>query len=159
MFEQELSDSTTEVVSETVVVKKVKKTSGKKKVQRNEFPAHLKREEQIIYPEGELDGLVQIGQDVTEILAFVEPSLHVKRIIRPRMADKKNVDKGVLQASNYFLERVQTLYEIERQARDEQCSYQQRFQLRQQKSIPILKYLESWLTKQYADLGIAKNSY
>lgn len=320
---------------EDVVVRKGKKKSNKKVGKRNSFPTALRREETIIWPAGETEGLIQIGQDITELLAYVPASLCVKRIVRPRMANRTAEDAGIFQApipprivpkgmvdesliaqiivekiqfhtpiyrfakklkqagvdfikennlhnwfhagaeslkplyhllvedilsqgyvqgdetripvlaknkigaahrgqmwaffaptiraaafnyeptrstqsakvildqfkgtlqtdgyvayekigerkdiqliycmaharrkffdakdsapdlANYFLEKLQGLYELERQARDKSLSDHQRFELRQQKAIPILKELESWLTIQYADRTLVPKS-
>ncbi len=92
--------ATTQQVEETeeVVVRKKKKTS-RKKPQRNRFPESLERETTILQPTGiDLEGFTQIGTDVTELLSYRPASLYVKQIIRPRLVDKKNEDKGVLQA-------------------------------------------------------------
>lgn len=98
LFEQgELSVEEVEIVEQVVVKKGIKKPT-KKQSNRNIFPSSLRREEIIILPLGDTENLVQIGQDVTEILAYVEASLLVKRIIRPRLANKAKEDEGVLQA-------------------------------------------------------------
>ena len=83
---------------EKVIVKKKKKTS-RKNIRRNRFPESLERKTTILYPEGvSREGLRQIGKDVTELLGYRPASLFVEEIIRPRLADKKDVDKGVFQA-------------------------------------------------------------
>jgi transposase len=99
-LEEQEAAATTQQVEETeeVVVRKKKKTS-RKKPQRNRFPESLERETTILQPTGiDLEGFTQIGTDVTELLSYRPASLYVKQIIRPRLVDKKNEDKGVLQA-------------------------------------------------------------
>ena len=81
-----------------VVVKKKKKATNRKGVKRNDFPAGLRREEVVILPQGNLEGFTQIGEDITEILAYTQADFYVKKIIRPRLVDKKEEDNGVLQA-------------------------------------------------------------
>ena len=60
--------------------------------------------------------------------------------------------------ANHFLEKIQQLYQIERKARDQQMSEEQRLQLRQDKSVPILKQLGTWLQEQYGDKTLLPKS-
>jgi len=60
--------------------------------------------------------------------------------------------------ANYFLERVQLLYQVEQQCREEDLSFQQRLDIRQKKAIPILEQLQKWLTDQHADRTILPKS-
>lgn len=50
--------------------------------------------------------------------------------------------------SEWMLQQVQQLYKVERYAREEQLSYQQRFELRQEKSVPVLKDIKEWLQQE-----------
>ena len=94
---EQITDQKVEEV-EKVIIKKKKKTP-RKNIQRNRFPESLKRKTTILYPENiATEGLSQIGKEVTELLGYRPASLFVKEIIRPRLADKKDVDKGVFQA-------------------------------------------------------------
>ena len=83
-------------------VKPVNRKSGKlsrKGIKRNRFPQNLKRETTTLLPLNvSTSELTQIGEDVTELLAYRPASLYVKEIIRPRLVDKKEEDKGVFQA-------------------------------------------------------------
>jgi transposase len=55
---------------------------------RNSFPDTLRKEVQILNPEGlDIDKAKKIGEDVTEILAFNPSELYVKKIVRPRYLD------------------------------------------------------------------------
>ena len=47
--------------------------------------------------------------------------------------------------AEYVLERMQDLYEVERYARDEELNHEQRKELRQELSAPVLKELGDWL--------------
>lgn len=79
--------------------KKKKKTS-RKAVRRNEFPAHLERHKTIVEPElSNIESPCQIGEDITELLAYVPASISVRQIVRPRYVDKSDEDKGVIQAA------------------------------------------------------------
>ena len=55
---------------------------------RNSFPDTLRREEQILYPEGtDLSIAKKIGEDVTETLAFIPCELFVKKVVRPKLLE------------------------------------------------------------------------
>lgn len=60
----------------------------KKHPGRNPIPEHLPEQEVIIEPEGLEDGMVKIGEEITETLEYTPASLIKKRIIRPKYADK-----------------------------------------------------------------------
>jgi transposase len=47
--------------------------------------------------------------------------------------------------AEYFLYQIKLLYDIERKAREQNCTHQERLQLRQQESLPILVHLHQWL--------------
>jgi len=52
----------------------------------------------------------------------------------------------------YALKKIQTLYSIERKARDEELSYEQRKELRGNESNPVLEELESWMKDQLSEV-------
>lgn len=55
---------------------------------RNSFPEALRREEQILYPEGtDLTTAKKIGEDITETLAYKPCELFVKKVVRPKLLD------------------------------------------------------------------------
>lgn len=79
--------------------KVVKRKKRSKPVKRNTFPAKLRRQTEVLQPEGvELEGLIKIGEDITEILAYVPADFYVKQIVRPRFAHKGGEDRGIVQA-------------------------------------------------------------
>lgn len=63
-----------------------KKSSLVKLPSRNLLPAHLRREEIRLEPEGDQSHLKKIGEEITEELELVPPELYVKRYIRPKYA-------------------------------------------------------------------------
>ena len=63
---------------------------------RNPLPKHLPVEIITIEPEGDLTGLVKIGEEVTEVLEYDPGHFYIKRYVRPKYA-KKNQD-GVAMA-------------------------------------------------------------
>jgi len=55
---------------------------------RNDLPANLRREEQIINPDGiDLATAKKLGEDITETLAYKPFELFVKKVVRPRLLD------------------------------------------------------------------------
>ena len=50
------------------------------------------------------------------------------------------------------MKKIQTLYSIERKARDEELSYEQRKELRGNESKPVLEELESWMKDQLSEV-------
>ena len=53
-----------------------------------------------------------------------------------------------LDRASYVLNKIQDLYDVERKAREEQLSHEQRKDLRQRESVPVLQELESWLKNE-----------
>ncbi len=64
-----------------------KKTVKKQQPNRIPLPDHLPRIDVVLKPEGDLTGLVKIGEEVTEILDIIPPVFQVIRLIRPKYAD------------------------------------------------------------------------
>lgn len=56
------------------------------------------------------------------------------------------------QRAEYALTQIQKLYAIERKAKEENYTSAQRYTLRQQEAMPILKALGEWMTKEYPSL-------
>jgi transposase len=54
--------------------------------------------------------------------------------------------------ASYAMERVQELYAIERDAKEQSLSFDERHLLRQQRSIPILHDLGEWMKRQYLEV-------
>lgn len=76
---------------------KPKPKKSRKGISRNRFPDSIRREVTIIEPD-DIEGKTLIGEDVTETLAYQPAVLFVKQIKRPKYADPKNPDEGILQA-------------------------------------------------------------
>ncbi|MCB9351978.1 MAG: IS66 family transposase [Lewinellaceae bacterium] len=99
LFEAEAVEAEPEEEVE-VVSKKKKKKKAHLPFQRNTFPASLRREKDVIEPIGvDIGKLAKIGEDITELLAYVPADLYVKQIIRPRYVNKADEDQGVAQAN------------------------------------------------------------
>ena len=81
----------------TVTYEKTNKQLQPNHKGRNSFPDTLRREEQILYPEGiDLSTAKKIGEDITETLAFIPCELFVKKVVRPKLLDA--VSNRILQA-------------------------------------------------------------
>jgi transposase len=77
--------------SEIITYKRNKPEHAKKQPVRLPLPEHLRREEEIIEPEGIDENWVRIGEEVTEQLEHKPGELYVRRIIRHKYALKKDL--------------------------------------------------------------------
>lgn len=77
--------------SEIIIYKRNKGEHVKKQPVRLPLPDHLRREEEIIEPEGVDENWVRIGEEVTEQLEHKPGELYVRRIIRHKYALKKDL--------------------------------------------------------------------
>jgi transposase len=77
--------------SEIITYKRNKPEPTKKQPVRLPLPEHLRREEEIIEPEGINENWVRIGEEVTEQLEHKPGELYVRRIIRHKYALKKDL--------------------------------------------------------------------
>jgi transposase len=77
--------------SEIITYKRNKPEHTKKQPVRLPLPEHLRREEEIIEPEGINENWVRIGEEVTEQLEHKPGELYVRRIIRHKYALKKDL--------------------------------------------------------------------
>jgi transposase len=72
-------------------------TYQKKKVVKKNIPVrlplpeHLRREQEIIEPEGIDDNYIRIGEEITEVLEIKPGELYVRQIIRPKYVLKKSL--------------------------------------------------------------------
>jgi transposase len=62
---------------------------------------------------------------------------------RRKFVDALKYDK---ERSTYVLERMQVLYALEQQMREEKLDWEEKTKLRQDKSVPILLELKDWMT-------------
>jgi transposase len=60
------------------------------------------------------------------------------------------------QRSEYALERIQELYAVEDEAVEKGLTHEQRYTLRQEKSVPLLKELEQWMRIEYASINASQ---
>lgn len=77
-----------EAEKELIEYERRKPAKNKKKAVRQPLPDHLRREVEVIEPEGKQDNWVRIGVEVTEILEYKPGETYVRRIERPRYAVK-----------------------------------------------------------------------
>ena len=82
LFDVEASSVETETAKEQISYTRLKK----KHPGRNELPEHLPVKEIIIEPEQDVEGLVKIGEEVTETLEYTPANLIKRRTIRAKYA-------------------------------------------------------------------------
>lgn len=82
-----------EEAEKEIITYERKKPENKQKPVRLPLPDHLRRETEIIEPEGIDENWLRIGQEVTEILEHKPGELFVRQIIRPKYALKQQVQK------------------------------------------------------------------
>jgi transposase len=82
-----------EAEKEIITYQRNKPEKAKKKPVRLPLPDFLRREEEIIEPEGIDENWVRIGEEVTEVLENKPGELYVRRIVRPKYALKKNMQR------------------------------------------------------------------
>jgi len=78
-------------VTEIITYKRTRPEREKKQPVRMPLPEHLRREEEVIEPEGIDENWVRIGEEVTEQLEHKPGELYVRRIIRHKYALKKDL--------------------------------------------------------------------
>jgi transposase len=78
-----------EAAKEIIFYERKKQEKIKKQPIRLPLPDYLRREEEIIEPEGIDENWVRIGEEVTEILEHKPGELYVRRIVRPKYALRK----------------------------------------------------------------------
>lgn len=72
--------------------------------------------------------------------------LHCMAHARRKFDESKDND---LASASYALTEIQKLYTVERQAKLDALSWEQRYALRQEKSVPILIELKTWMLENY----------
>ena len=78
-----------EAAKEIISYERNKPEKPKKQPIRLPLPDYLRREEEIIEPEGIDESWGRIGEEVTEILEHKPGELYVRRIVRPKYALRK----------------------------------------------------------------------
>lgn len=85
----EEEESAREADKELIAYERRKPEKEKKKPVRLPLPEDLRREEEVIEPEGVDENWVRIGEEVTEVLEHKPGELYVRRIVRPKYAAKQ----------------------------------------------------------------------
>jgi transposase len=75
--------------------------------------------------------------------------LHCMAHARRKFSEAQENDKV---RSDYVLTHMQQLYAIEEYARDKKLSFDEIYQLRQQKAVPILEHLGKWMKEAYTQV-------
>lgn len=85
----EEEEALVEAAREIISYERKKSGQEKKQPVRLPLPEHLRREEEIIEPEGIDENWMRIGEEVTEILEHKPGELYVRRIVRRKYVLKK----------------------------------------------------------------------
>lgn len=88
------------------------------------------------------DGYAVYEQFNTKEITLLNCMAHGRR----KFDEAKDNDSG---RASYVLAEMQKVYAIEREARESKLSYEERLKLRQERSVPILKELRSWMIENY----------
>ena len=94
-------------------------------------------------------GILQVdGYSVYEKLFGNHPDIllvYCMAHARRKFVDALKYDK---ERSTYVVERMQVLYALEQQMREQQLGWEEKTKLRQEKSVPVLLELKEWMTQQ-----------
>jgi len=82
-----------EAAKEIVSYERRKPEKDKKQPVRLPLPEDLRREEEVIEPDGIDENWIRIGEEVTEVLEHKPGELYVRRIVRPKYAIRKNLQQ------------------------------------------------------------------
>jgi transposase len=82
-----------EAAKEIISYERTKPERDKKQPVRLPLPEDLRREEEVIEPEGIDENWIRIGEEVTEVLEHKPGELYVRRIIRPKYALRKDLQQ------------------------------------------------------------------
>ena len=88
------------------------------------------------------DGYAVYEQFNTKEITLLNCMAHGRR----KFDEAKDNDSA---RASYVLAEMQKVYAIEREARQSKLSYDERLKLRQERSVPILKELRSWMIENY----------
>ncbi|MDX9812996.1 MAG: IS66 family transposase [Bacteroidales bacterium] len=82
-----------EAAKEIVSYERRKPEKAKKQPSRLPLPENLRREEEVIEPEGIDENWIRIGEEITEVLEHKPGELYVRRIVRPKYALRKDLQQ------------------------------------------------------------------
>ena len=82
-----------EAAKEIVTYERSKPEKEKKQPARLPLPEDLRREEEVIEPEGIDENWTRIGEEITEVLEHKPGELFVRRIVRPKYALRKDLQQ------------------------------------------------------------------
>lgn len=97
-----------EAEKEIVSYERSKPEKPKKQPVRLPLPDFLRREEEIIEPEGVDENWVRIGEEVTEVLEHKPGELYVRRIIRPKYSLNKDKQRKLEESGQEPAQTIKT---------------------------------------------------
>lgn len=84
--------------------------------------------------------------DRKEGITLVNCMAHARRLFNEALQNDEA-------RASYALKQMQELYAIERDAKEQGLSFEERKELRQQRSVPVLESLGSWMKRQYIEVA------
>jgi len=103
LFNQDQQENNEEQVTQQISYER--KRPSKKHPGRHPIPDHLPVIEQIIEPEENTEGLIRIGEQVTETLDYTPANLIKIRTVRPKYANKETEDIHIADLPARFMEK------------------------------------------------------
>jgi transposase len=97
-----------EAEKEIITYERNKPETAKKQPVRLPLPDFLRREEEIIEPEGIDENWERIGEEITEILEHKPGELYVRRIVRPKYVLKKNKQREAEENNQQAVQTIKT---------------------------------------------------
>jgi len=97
-----------EAEKEIITYERNKPETVKKQPVRLPLPDFLRREEEIIEPEGIDENWERIGEEITEILEHKPGELYVRRIVRPKYVLKKNKQREAEENNQQAVQTIKT---------------------------------------------------
>jgi len=94
-FEADREAVTREVEKALQTISYERAKTPKKHDGRMALPTHLPVHEKVLEPEGDITGMVRIGELVTDELEITPASMHINRFIRPKYAAPQAEDGGL----------------------------------------------------------------
>lgn len=104
----EEESSIKEAEKEIISYERSKPEKPKKHPVRLPLPDSLRREEEVIEPEGIDENWVRIGEEITEVLEHKPGELYVRRIVRPKYALKKDKQRELEEADQEVVQAIKT---------------------------------------------------
>ena len=91
---------------EIITYERKKQDKPKKHPVRLPLPEYLRREKEVIEPEGINEDWIRIGEEITEVLEFKPGEVFVRQIVRPKYVLKKEFQQSQLSVSESLQKNI-----------------------------------------------------